>query len=331
MKRLFTLFFTLLSIVTFAQPTITSSVAGGIGDNFSSTYVETEDFDPGAAGAGVTWDFSGITTSGTLNEYSFVDPSTTGHAAEFPGANVASEADGNYVYFKISPSEYTLFGVWVPTTTIYYSDPEELYVFPMTYGTTNSDDLYSEFYSGGDFIRSGSNELNADGYGTLILPSGTYTNVLRVKIEQDYSDEFVGLPFTFIYNFDLYYWFKEGVKGPLFQYFYQDINSAGIPSVVENYAINNDVDITSINDDPSSILLNIFPNPANEYINISVATNVLLLTAELFDVTGKKVIENTVIASGNNVTINVSDLSSGVYIVRLLTSEGIYSKNITIQ
>jgi len=205
MKTIFTLLLIAAGVFCYSQPTISSSVAGGIGDEFSYTNVNTSDFDPGPTGENVTWDFTGISTTGTVVSYTLVDPSVTGQAAEFPGANVASDdGTGAFGFFKITPSEYTLYGVYTPSTTISYSDPEEYWVFPMTYGTSNSDNLHAEFFSGSDFIRDGSNEFLADGYGTLILPSGTFTNVLRVKIEEDYTDEVVGLPYTYEYNFDLY-------------------------------------------------------------------------------------------------------------------------------
>ncbi|MFI5171277.1 MAG: hypothetical protein ACHQFW_02745, partial [Chitinophagales bacterium] len=263
MKRLFTLIITLQSIVIFAQPTITSSVAGGIGDEFSSTIVTTDGFDPGTGGADMTWDFSGISTSGTLAEGSLIDPEETGHAAEFPGANVASMSlAGNYGYFKLTASEYSLIGYYSAASTILYSDPEEIFIFPLTYGTSNTDGLYSEFFSGGDIIREGGNVLSADGYGTLKLPSGTYSNVLRVKLEEDYSDTYVDFPLALEYNFDTYYWLKEGVLGPLFSYSYTEVIAGGPPSVSESYSINNNVDITSIENNVESILLSMYPNPA---------------------------------------------------------------------
>ena len=329
MKKLFTLLMVTISIACYAQPTITSSVAGAIGDEFSYVNVNTTDFDPGAAGENVTWDFSGISTSGTTVGYTLVDPSTTGEAAEFPGANTASDdGSGGFGFFKITPSEYTVYGVYTPATTISYSDPEEILVFPLTYGTSNSDDLYAEFFSGYDMIRDGSNEMNADGYGTLILPSGTYTNVLRVKIEQDFSDEAVGIPFTFVYDYTLYYWYKAGVKGPLFQYFDLKTDIGGIPSNSESYGINSDVEITGLQDNLLNNKLDIFPNPAVDNIQISSA-DVNLLNAEIYDLKGSLIISQDL--SGHTSTIHVADLTSGIYLLKVLTSEGLQIKTITIQ
>jgi len=106
MKKIFTLLLLTTGIVCYSQPTITSAVAGGIGDEFSYTSVNTSDFDPGPTGENVTWDFSGISTTGTLTDYTLVDPSVTGEAAAFPGANVATDDGiGTFGFFKITPSE----------------------------------------------------------------------------------------------------------------------------------------------------------------------------------------------------------------------------------
>ena len=329
MKKLFTLLLIAGSITCYAQPTISSAVIGDIGDEFSYTIVTTTDFDHGAEGENITWDFSGISTSGTTSEYTYITAEATGQAATFPGANAATDfGDGNYTFFKISPSEFTVYGVYAPPITISYSDPEELMVFPLNYGTTNEDDLYSEFFSGIDMIRSGSNEILADGYGTLILPSGTYTNVLRVKMQEDYSDVGVGLPVTIEYNFETYYWLKEGIKGPLFQYNYQEV-IAGVPTVNESYTINNNLEVVAISDETNDINLKLFPNPVSDILNISAGSTAILNSAEIFDITGKSVIFKSL--SGQTSSIAVNDLEPGLYIVKIATTEGVYTRTVTLQ
>lgn len=329
MKKIITLLLVITSINCFAQPTISSSVAGEVGDEFSFTIVNTTDFDPGPAGENVTWDFSGIATSGTASNYTLITAEATGQAGTFPGANTASDyGSDTYAFFKISPSEYSIYGVYTPVTVISYSDPEEIVVFPLTYGTTNEDDLYSEFFSGIETIRSGSNELLGDGYGTLILPSGTYTNVLRMKLQEDYSDEGVDFPITIEYNFESYYWFKEGVKGPLFQYNYQEVVS-GIPTVNESYQINNNMEEVAIQSNLTSSDVKLFPNPASEVLNLYASNGIQLHKAEIVDIAGRLVFAENL--SGQNNVLNIQDLLAGVYIIKLTSSAGVLVESITIQ
>lgn len=328
MKRILTFLLVATGITCFAQPTISSSVAGEVGDEFSFTIVNTTDFDPGPAGENVTWDFSGISTTGTASNYTLITAEATGEGGTFPGANIAADYGADtYAFYKISASEYTLYGVYTPVTVISYSDPEEIVVFPLTYGTTNEDDLYSEFFSGIETIRSGSNELLGDGYGTLILPSGTYTNVLRMKLQEDYSDEGVGFPITIEYNFESYYWFKEGIKGPLFQYNYQEVVS-GIPTVNESYQINNNVEEVTIQSNLISSDIKLFPKPASEGLNLTAANGIQLIRAEIVDITGRMVFAENL--SGENVVLNIQDLIDGIYIIKLSTSDGVFVESVTI-
>ena len=59
MKKLLLITFLLTPFIALiAQPTITSSINGGIGDEFNYIDVQTEGLNPGPAGENVTWDFS---------------------------------------------------------------------------------------------------------------------------------------------------------------------------------------------------------------------------------------------------------------------------------
>lgn len=64
-------------------------------------------------------------------------------------------------------------------------------------------------------------------------------------------------------------------------------------------------------------LVNIYPNPATTIVNIDAPASVEILGATLFDVLGK----NTGV-SLNNGTIDVSNLSRGVYILKVQSAKG---------
>ena len=68
--------------------------------------------------------------------------------------------------------------------------------------------------------------------------------------------------------------------------------------------------------------LNIYPNPANEYIHVE--TNCELQRIDVYDVTGKLMIFST------KTEINVSDLESGIYFVNILTDKGCVTKKISV-
>ncbi|MBK9456679.1 MAG: hypothetical protein IPO24_14380 [Bacteroidetes bacterium] len=92
MKKLLLITFLLTPFIALiAQPTITSSINGGIGDEFNYIDVQTEGLNPGPAGENITWDFSDIIESGSEYGYTWVDVASTPDVADFPGANIAAD------------------------------------------------------------------------------------------------------------------------------------------------------------------------------------------------------------------------------------------------
>ena len=145
---------------------------------------------PGASGANVTWDFSALDQLSVVS-FDYMSPASTPQGSSFPGANIASVTEGNTSYFNTSAAGYDLHGIYADGSDalIVYQDPERVLSYPCSYGTTWTDALLSNFeLSGYQFERSGTVSGNADGYGTLIMPYGTVTNVLRVVTVEDYSD-----------------------------------------------------------------------------------------------------------------------------------------------
>jgi len=72
--------------------------------------------------------------------------------------------------------------------------------------------------------------------------------------------------------------------------------------------------------------ISIFPNPANDIVNLEIPSNIELTSAKLYDLTGK---DTGLII--NSDTINVSNLSSDVYLLRVETTKGSISKKLVIQ
>lgn len=72
-----------------------------------------------------------------------------------------------------------------------------------------------------------------------------------------------------------------------------------------------------INDNTLSSF-SLYPNPANDFINVTFKTDLVLQTAEIFDLSGKSLL-STPIA---NEKINVSTLASGVYVLLLKDNTG---------
>jgi hypothetical protein len=79
-------------------------------------------------------------------------------------------------------------------------------------------------------------------------------------------------------------------------------------------------------DDFSLSQISVFPNPANYMLKVNIPSSLELSSANLYDVLGR----NTGVAVANG-EMNVSNLSSGVYILKLETSAGTLSKKVIIE
>ena len=316
-KYLLSLCLALASIMLYAQPTITSSVAGSIGDNINFDEVDADGVSEGLAGENVTWDFGDIATTGTSFGYELVDVTDAPEFAEFPGANAAADNGvGQFGFVKITGSEYLNYGTYASGIITYYDNPEAVFVFPLSYGTTNTDDFHSSFFSGIDFERSGTTTMEVDGYGSIILPTGTYEDVIRVKVHQLYMDEADLLPSPIEYDVLLYYWYKEGVKGPLFQY-YEFTTGGPFPSVVTAASVNNNI-LVGVEELTVTTQINIAPNPA---INqISIALNEVLNNAQLviYNTQGQIVYQEKVTTAESQLNLNIGELSAGIYQIAIL-------------
>ncbi|RZP15627.1 MAG: T9SS type A sorting domain-containing protein [Flavobacteriales bacterium] len=69
--------------------------------------------------------------------------------------------------------------------------------------------------------------------------------------------------------------------------------------------------------------LSVYPNPTNDIVTIKMPPNVELVSIKLFDVLGNLVLKNA-----NLTQIDVSNLSSGLYLLDIITTAGTVSKKI---
>lgn len=312
---------TMYCINSHSQPTLTASgVSATVGETFSYNSFSTQ-LSSGNAGANQTWNLASMsgTTSGITT---VVTASSTPNGSQFPNANIAYSTPGaGTTYMNMTSSAWQYYGV-VPasgTPVIAYSNPEDMLRFPFTFNNTYTDTWAAQFTSGYTFYRTGTTTVTADGYGTLITPNGTYTNVLRIHFYQSYKDSaFFGTPYIINYTNDQYIWYKEGYHTYLASV-YSTTNSVGQPSYGGSYPSQG----TGIHTLPDFLTgLSLFPNPASDFINLEFElSNEGLLEIGLFDLSGRqtKVKMNTVATIGSNqIQMNVSGLSKGIYYLSMV-------------
>jgi|GEM_PF-6867800 len=141
---------------------------------------------PGNSGPNVTWDYSNMQyTTFTTLAINLAYSDTT-----YPDANIhqlyfyLNTTDTLNLYHKVD-SLYTYDVAFkrqkYPTPDIFYNGR-----IRTRHNITYLDTTIDSFARKG--IGNGRTTIIADAYGTLILPTGTFNNVLRVKIEEELTD-----------------------------------------------------------------------------------------------------------------------------------------------
>jgi len=317
----------LISVRTIAQPTLTAATSNPVAGNVFLQHQIGYD-DPGVIGANITWDFSGVFEISTVTN-TFSLPSATPYASLYPSANLASTINSGgtiyYSYFNTSTSSYTLNGMNIPSmaTSMPYTDPEKLLSYPFTYNSTYTD-AFATTVSGYD--RHGSVTVLADAYGTIILPYGTITNVLRVKATETYADYISGSAVT-NYTSTNYYWYKPGIKYCVFQLSQLKMNG----NLYQQYGLYLDETHVGISDNVlTQNTINCYPNPATDIITLEVLQNSTSNDNNftLSDLNGKELIKQELNQLSNKTEIDISSLSGGIYFLKLVYNDKVEIKKI---
>lgn len=329
MKKLYVLIFALAAYSgLLAQPILNySDVGPEAGDNFTVYTFDATSTPTGSVGAGMTWDYSTLT--GTSSSWSYVSKSATPYASDFTLATLAvDQGSGAYNYFTSNTSVLAMAGTHNGSYAMEYTDIEEMMRYPMTYGTSFVDNLVGYGNPGVAIDRSGTVTVTADGYGTLILPGGTVTNVLRVKVVEDYSDAM--MTSTFDYDATIYQWWVAGLHNPILSI---------TNGVYAGTAINPGYFM-----DPSSVgiespllpeqSVNVFPNPAKDQLNVSYtveeASEISLSITNMLGQQVRYMEMGTVSQGANTTTLDISDLESGIYMVTIQTGQETVTRKITV-
>ncbi len=84
--------------------------------------------------------------------------------------------------------------------------------------------------------------------------------------------------------------------------------------------------ISGVNDTGLDHIIKVFPNPAENQLTIKMDGPVLLSKIELIDVTGKVVLSENIEVS--SATVDIAPISSGIYLLRVHSHQGMWTKQI---
>ncbi len=283
------------SMNAIAQPVILN------GDNISKSGTSALLYSGVAAGIGnpganQTWDFSAVSFTSTGVTWTVVKPDSTPYFSTFPTANYgwtfSKDTSYKYFYFNISATKFDVLAdnISAPGAGNDFSpNPKTALKFPFYYGDSVVD-TYQKV--GGTTINV---STTYDGYGTLITPYGTYTNVWRVKEIQSTGN-------------GTYTWETVNPIRPIIVY------------TISNNSLTmfGNTPITGINDPKASELsVDLYPNPAKDklVIKLSDVSSNGTYTLNLFNLEGQ-CIKEVSIRSGIN-DVELENLAGGIYFYHL--------------
>lgn len=305
MKTLYALFTVSITCsVTFAQNLTRTDIGYTIGESYT-IYSNNQYLDPGSSSNGSTWDLSGI-TPGPETQVSVL-ANTSG---DYPSADVrVQHSTGTKFYYTMTNSAMDLVGRELSITSIDYSNSARFLAFPVT-ASLNQTDQYQAIatFPPDVFNRTGSVQIEYSGYGTLITPVGTYTNVVRIKTTESYTD--VGPGGTYTTSIEAYDWYKAGIHREIAHYSVTTSGGGMSPSAYYT-------DATASVNEPT-IVANVWPNPAQDYLNFQSAETVKSIT--ITNIQGQVI--QTMDASAKTGQMEVADLPSGMYIAKFELENG---------
>jgi len=316
-----------------AQPTLQyPQNVPEIGDVIQIQFVSSDGLTTDPVGPDVSWDFSQLTVlSG--GQITAIDPSQAPAGGQLPLSNVAlSMGDTIFTYALTNADGYHYLGTQSTTGTypslLVYSDNRTFLKFPFTY-----DDTYFDTYKGIVTTSAATvhvvaaSEMFADSYGTLILPNGTYPNVLRI-ITIDAEIDSLFMNGNFIKEFNVvrtqFTWLAADSKGPLMSI---EILSNGALGTIDTTAYYTSSG-SGINDgQPMPVSqLSVFPNPASDDLVIEFTSNgTNEATISIVNQVGKIMISREVPQMTKGLIsekIDISKLPSGIYFASVLCSCG---------
>ncbi|MBK9175235.1 MAG: T9SS type A sorting domain-containing protein [Flavobacteriales bacterium] len=329
MKQLLPILALGFSATLVAQPTITVNNMPQVGDVVSvalcSDAVDANALNA-SAGAMQTWDFSSLSVSST-EQFNFLDPSGSLWANDYPGSNLCGISwDGSHSYYAVGAGALDTEGnaFIVPGTppedtakVILSANMERIAELPYTFGDSHND-AFSGVFSvlGFDAVVDGTIDFEADGYGTLVLATGTYTSVVRYHFTRVQNNTLFGQTTTS--TKEQWGWVSADHR---FWLLLMEINSTmGVTDEVVWY--NTDPALAG----PSSVAeaatapIGIFPNPAEAGSAITLVGAQLApgSQAVLFDASGR--VARTY--RPGIIQLPTDGLQAGVYVLRITAANG---------
>ena len=302
----------ILSLHLPAQPTLQQS-NGFQNGTLIHLYADASPvLNEGSSGSNKTWDFSSLSYANPETDFTGLLSSVTPFGNHFLNADIASQNidySGNelYNYFTNATDHYATWGYEGNSQKLLYSNPRDILHYPFSFGSTFTDSYYGSMEVG---YNSGSVEVTADAFGTLILPSGIFYNCLRVREVRRDTVSVLNLTAS---NDTSYKFYVVNYPEPLCQVNYHH-TSDGFNF---NEIYWQDAEPNGIPQSGKLETLSLFPNPCLDVLNIDVS-NDEHSSLKITDALGR-VVEADYQSQNHSVILNTAMLPAGIYFLSIET------------
>ncbi|MCB0770517.1 MAG: T9SS type A sorting domain-containing protein [Flavobacteriales bacterium] len=276
--------------------------------------------DPGPAGANVVWDLSALAITATAT-VTLVDPADEPDAAVlFPHATLitANDLSGQVKGYENTATYIDSWGVFNNNNQLLLQQSNAVreLVLPCTFGTTWTDTDEATYFFGGSQVggRTGTTTGTADAYGELILPFGSFTNVIRVHLEQSVNDNTdFGSAVT---TGDRYQYYLPGFPAPLAEII--DFTSVSGTDVTTDQRVQwvNELSTALATRGDASFDLSLSPNPTTDRTTVVLPTEGAT-HVHVLDAMGRIVLSIVPALDQRTVMLELNGLSPGAYSVRV--------------
>ncbi|MCB0807555.1 MAG: T9SS type A sorting domain-containing protein, partial [Bacteroidales bacterium] len=329
MKNVFTFLLIFLSTMAMCQLEITQANMPLTGDYVTIAICDNA-LNPGDAGANQTWDMTWLTES-EEQFFDYIQPGSGLLADSFPNANLCGRSwDDSYSYYNVNPTSLTVEGYAImlapdSVVSFVYSDKEQIVVLPYAYQDEFLDEFEGVSYipGFGGLPFDGSLDFEADGYGTLILPTGTYENVVRYHFYREQVNYVGGIP-SITQTKEQWAWVSTEYRFWLLL-------------MEETYDGFSTDDLIWYDKDPYPATTGIqdnqtaqnfaFPNPVRQgnTLHIDWESNEIA-DVSLINMDGKVLKNETISLNSGSNSFGRMDVPAGIYFMKITTDEKVYTQ-----
>ena len=274
---------------------------------------------PKNTGVGQVWNFSSIISNTFVGAATYTTVASVPSGTAYPTATIVeSNGAGSYNFFKSAGSTFEQVGYEDPSpNTISFTNTAIGASWNIGFGYSLNDPFAGPASNVGiPGTCNGNNFVQASGSGTLILPMGTYTNVLQVVTSQTLNLSFAGGLVTVTIVAVDYNYYHGSQKFPLVDVSYQTTSGAAT-GFTGSMIVNANL-ITNVNEINSISNYIIYPNPATEKLNIILSNdNSENVSLDILNNLGQ-IIRSENLGNQNQIhhDLSLTGIAKGIYFVK---------------